>query len=178
MLKGNLIVVVGIIGIILIILKIMQQMKTQNEVSHKHTDLLLAVALKTGAIQPQAVKKEKTAKTKKEKVEVEEEIDEQEESDEPVQLKKILLTAKQKSTLKLLFGDEVPKTASKLRELHNKNGSKPMDTKKFNTMLWNYKSKGALDMEKLKDSDSVWGMSEWFETKGQLSEHYFSRIKA
>lgn len=177
MLKGNLIVVIGIIGIILIILKIMQQTKTQTEVSLKHTDLLLAIALKTGAIQPQAVKKEKTAKAKKEKEKVEVIEAEEVEEESPASLKKIILTPKQKSTLKLLFGDEVPKTASKLKELYNKNAGKPMDTKKFNTLLWNYKSKGVLNMEKLKDSDSVWGMSEWYENN-QLSEEFFSRIKA
>lgn len=168
----NLIIIVAAVIILFVIFKMMKMMKENSEIMKSQSDAIMAIAIKTGAVQPAQEEKKKIAGKK--------EVESKPASEPVVPKKNIVLTVAHKRLVKL-FDDEVPKTASQLRTLYNKLAPAPVEAKKFNSMLWNIRNnKGIITFEKFEDSDSVWGLTEWFEQDGEnskLQDEFFSKIK-
>lgn len=171
--KQNLLIALGVAVVFFFLWKMMQAGKAQTEMLKSQTDILMAVALKTGAVQA-PVEKEKVASGRKEKT-----PEKGKENTHEIN-KNVVLTAAQKRIMKL-FEDETPKTSTQIRAEYNKLHTPALDAKKINNLLWNIKNnKGILNLEKFDDSDSAWGLSEWFEMDGEnsrLTDYFFNKIK-
>lgn len=167
----NLILIIVAVAVAFLFFKMMKMMKEQSEIMKAQSDVMMAVALKTGALQP--VKEEKKIGSRKEATA------HKANPEPPAEKSKSPLTAGQKRIMKL-FDDEIPKTAGQLRTLYNKTETTKMETKQFNSALWNIRNnKGLIVFEKFEDSDSIWGLVEWFEEEDgehKLTDEYFSRV--
>lgn len=166
--KQNLLIALGVAVVFFFLWKMMQAGKAQTEMLKSQTDILMAVALKTGAVQA-PVARENVASERKETA--------SDKSKDAVKVNKnVILTALQKRVIKL-FDDETPKTSAQLRAAYNKEHTPALDAKKINNLMWNMKNnKGNVNLETFDDADSAWGLSEWFDGE-KLSDEYFNRLK-
>lgn len=162
------IIIAVLIGIVVMIVKMMKTSKDQNAV-------LMAVAIKTGAVDQRVISK--ASKKKDDKYDDEEyEEEEQEESNDNSNTKgtkKVKLKKTQKQTVGL-FEDNIPKQIGELRDLYMSKFSDIDKTKFYNT-LYNLKPSNTLNFEKI-DGKNYWGLGDWFDEEGSLFEEYADKI--
>lgn len=169
--KQNIITIIVGIAILLLIYKVMKMLQDQSVIMKSQTDIIVAVALKMAIQLPNKQQEPPSIKEKSKTVPVI--------VGPAVPKKNGVLPTLHKRVMKL-FADQIPKTAGQLRTAYNKSAT-PMDAKKFNNMVWNMRNnRGLINFEKLEDSDSVWGLTEWFEIgdggNATLTDEYFNRI--
>lgn len=158
----DIVIILVLIVILVAIAKMMKSSKEQNAV-------LMAVAIKTGAIDPKSIAKAKAPARS------DEEFDDEEDDDGEERPKKIKLKKVQRQTVDL-FSDGVPKQIGELRDLYMKKYSDIDKTKFYNT-LYNLKPSKTLNVEKI-DDVNYWGLGEWFDEDGSLYEEYAEKIPA
>lgn len=153
-----------LIVILVIVVKMMKTSKEQNAV-------LMAVAVKTGAIDPKMLEKSKVANRNGGGYDDEEEEEDQASSGKP---KKVKLKKTQRQTVSL-FADGIPKQIGELRDSYMAKFS-DIDKVKFYNTLYNLKPSNTLNFEKI-DGKNYWGLGEWFDQDGALFEEYAEKIQ-
>lgn len=153
-----------IIFVLIVILAIVLKMQ---KTSKHQSDMLVAVAIKTGAVE--------SLESKPKSIKGNVENDEYDDEDNAKEPKKVKLKKVQKQTVSL-FSDGIPKQIGEVRDLYMGKFSDIDKVKLYNT-LYNLKPSNVLNFEKI-DNKNYWGLGEWFDQDGSLFEEYAEKIQA
>lgn len=160
--------IVSIVILLAVVYLVFQLTKTNK----MQTELLIAIADKTGAIKK--ISEEAKEKISKQAKEVEDNDDVDNESGKgkvgapksaPKKIHKQFLS---------LFKDGVPKTTGQIKALYTKN-FKELDKTKFNNTLQYMTKMNLLGKDKAEGKQNFWGPVDWFDEDGMMYEDYLEK---
>lgn len=162
--------IITIVVLLAVVYMLFQLMKT-NKVQ---TDILVAIAGKTGAVPYTNIEGKKSVKSKKSN-------DDDDGNEETESGKVGAPKSKPKKIHKQflsLFKDEIPKTTSQIKELFKKNFYE-LNATKFNNTIQYMVKMGLLGKEKgSKGGQNYWGPADWFDKEGLMYEDYLEKVTA
>lgn len=166
--------IVILVAVLYLVYQLTKTNKAQNEV-------LLAVAIKTGAVKDlgeegvQIIKKKKVDKDDNEEEEEEEEEKGGKDNKKGAGVPKQGPKKIHKQFLSL-FKDGVPKTTGQIKALYTKN-FKELDKTKFNNTLQYMTKMDLLGKDKAEGKQNYWGPIDWFDKDGLMYEDYLEKVE-